>query len=160
MILTTSSYNYGYSTESPVESYHTSAEILFHQYWSNQNSDHSSCFPDHTNGKTHKTQPTYLEFSIILRSAALLILSSLTDINFSSLGWTGEKPSIPTFLFHITLKFEVSANLNLLHNEPKVPLRTFQPILNRPLAIFSSFLKHLSLPRTNPKPSSHQCILI
>lgn len=116
MILTTSSYNYGYSTESPVESYHTSAEILFHQDWSNRSNDHSSCFPDHTSGKTHKTQPTYLEFSIILQSAALLILSSLTDINFSSLGWTGEKPSIPTFLFHITSQFWVSADLDFLFN--------------------------------------------
>lgn len=56
------------------------------------------------------------EFSFILQSAALLILSSLTDINFSSLGWTGEKPSIPTFLFRITSQFWVSEDLDILFN--------------------------------------------
>lgn len=62
------------------------------------------------------------EFSFILQSAALLILSSLTDINFSSLGWTGEKPSIPTFLFHSTLKFGASEDLDILFNSVVIEL--------------------------------------
>ena len=103
---------------------------------------------------------TFQKFSFILQSAALLILSSLTDINFSSLGWTGEKPSIPTFLFRITLKFWVSEDLDLLFNSVVIELilALSAPELTptQPEQTFSYF--QLTSNKPKPTPNKPQVI--